>query len=68
LADFLARRGQAGHAKKALGYYQRCLEIYERLLKANPESAQAARDVSISHFKLLQFHRRSGEGKAKQGL
>jgi tetratricopeptide (TPR) repeat protein len=68
LGGFLESRGQPGDAKKALGYYQRCLEICERLLKANPESAQAARDVSISHFKLLQFHRRSGEGKAKQGL
>jgi tetratricopeptide (TPR) repeat protein len=48
LADFLAQRGLPGDAEQALGHYQRSLEVRERLLAANPESAQAARDVSVS--------------------
>ena len=36
----------------------------ERLLLANPESAQAARDVMVSHFKLFQFHRQRGDEPA----
>ena len=52
LGGFLAKRGQAGDAEKALGYYTRHLEISEALLKANPGSAQAARDVSVSLYRL----------------
>jgi hypothetical protein len=37
-----------GDAEQALGHYQRSLEVSERLLAANPESAQAARDVLVS--------------------
>lgn len=36
----------------------------ERLLLANPQSAQAARDVMVSHFKLFQFHRQRGDEPA----
>ena len=57
LADFLAGRGLPGDAEKALGHYQRSLEVRERLLAANPDSAQAARDVATSHWKLHVFHR-----------
>ncbi|HMO63891.1 MAG TPA: tetratricopeptide repeat protein, partial [Verrucomicrobiota bacterium] len=46
LGDILARRGLPGDAAAALGHYERSLEVSERLLKANPESAAAARDVS----------------------
>ncbi|MCO6456985.1 MAG: toll/interleukin-1 receptor domain-containing protein, partial [Pirellulaceae bacterium] len=48
LADFLARRGQPGDATQALEHYQRSLEVREQLLRDNPQSAQAARDVSVS--------------------
>jgi tetratricopeptide (TPR) repeat protein len=48
LGDFLASRGQAGDAEQALAYYQRSLTVSEELLRANPQSAQAARDVSVS--------------------
>ncbi|MEY2881494.1 MAG: regulatory protein afsR [Verrucomicrobiota bacterium] len=48
LADFLARRGQTGDAAQALKYYERNLKISEALLAANPQSAQAARDLAIS--------------------
>ncbi len=64
LADFLARRGLPGDAEAALGHYQRSLEVSERLLRANPESAQAARDVMVSHFKFFHFHRQRGDETA----
>jgi hypothetical protein len=48
LGDFLASRGQPGDAEKALAYYQRSLELREGLLRDNPQSAQVARDVSVS--------------------
>ena len=46
LGDFLASRGQPGDAEKALGHYERSLEVSEGLLRDNPQSGQAARDVS----------------------
>ncbi|MBX7212287.1 MAG: toll/interleukin-1 receptor domain-containing protein [Verrucomicrobiaceae bacterium] len=55
LADFLAKRGQPGDAEAALAHYQRALQISEDLLAANPQSAQAARDVSVSLEKLADF-------------
>ena len=36
-------------------HYNRSLQISESIFKANPDSAAAARDVVISHFKLAQF-------------
>ncbi|WP_217427406.1 hypothetical protein, partial [Sphaerotilus uruguayifluvii] len=48
LADFLRARGQAGDAEQALRYFQRSLQVREDLLRANPDSAQAARDLAIS--------------------
>ncbi len=48
LGDFLSSRGKPGDAEKALSHYERCNEVLERLLQANPQSAQAARDVSVS--------------------
>jgi hypothetical protein len=48
LGDFLSRRGRAGDAEKALGYLERSLEIAEGLHAANPESAEAARDLMVS--------------------
>jgi tetratricopeptide (TPR) repeat protein len=48
LGDFLAGRGQQGDAENALAHYQRSNELLERLLRDNPQSGQAARDVSLS--------------------
>lgn len=48
LGDFLASRGQAGDAEKALGYYERSLKVREDLWTANPESAAARRDLLVS--------------------
>jgi len=61
LGDFLVSRGLAGGVEKALGYYQRSLEVKERLLGGNLESAEAARDVVVSHFKLAQFGLKTGD-------
>jgi hypothetical protein len=47
-----------------LGHYQRSLEVRERLLAANPDSAQAARDVAVSHVKFFHFHRQRGDEQA----
>ncbi len=69
LGDFLAARGQSGDAPRALSYYQRGLETHERLLAANPDSAQAARDVSVSLNKLGDFLADRGQsGDAPQAL
>ena len=38
--------------------------LAERLLKANPDSARAARDVVMSHFKLAKFARSNGDAEA----
>ena len=61
LGDFLATRGQPGDAEKAFGFYTRDLEIVETLLKANPGSAQAARDVVVSHYKMAALARGRGD-------
>ena len=55
LGDFLATRGQPGDADKALGYFTRCNDLQETLLKANPGSAEAIRDVCVSHYKMAAF-------------
>ena len=47
VADVLFEQGKPGDHDKALGHCRRSLEVRERLLVANPESAQAARDVSV---------------------
>ena len=69
LADFLASRGLAGDAEQALGHYQRSLEVSERLLAANPESAQAARDVLVSLERQAKVEgSRAGGAEAALGL
>jgi tetratricopeptide (TPR) repeat protein len=69
LADFLAQRGQPGDAERALAYFQRDLEISEQLLRDNPGSAQAARDVSVSLNKLADFLAQRGQpGDAERAL
>jgi tetratricopeptide (TPR) repeat protein len=69
LGDFLARRGALGDADRALDCFQRDLEIAERLLGANPGSAEAARDVSVSLERIGDFlARRGGSGDADRAL
>jgi tetratricopeptide (TPR) repeat protein len=63
LGAFLAQRGGAGDADQALKHYTRSLGLREDLLKRNPDSAQAARDVMVSQYKLgeLCFKRHTFE-------
>ncbi|MBI5424986.1 MAG: toll/interleukin-1 receptor domain-containing protein [Opitutae bacterium] len=69
LADFLALRGQAGDGKKALEYYERSLAVREQLVEANPQSAPAQRDVSVSLNKLADFLAQRGQtGDGKKAL
>ncbi len=65
LGDFLAQRGQPGDADTALQHYQRSLDLREKLLAANPDSAQAARDVWVSCAKLGLHAERTGQGDAQ---
>ena len=68
LGDFLANRGQQGDAEKALAHYERGLELSERLLRDNPQSAQAARDVSVSLERLGDFLASRGQaGRRRKG-
>ena len=61
LGDFLARRGQAGDAEQALAHFQRSLTVREELLRANPQNAQAARDVLISLERIANMRAQSGD-------
>ena len=65
LADLLARRGQPGDAEQAWGHYQRSLEVREQLRAANPNSAEAARDLMVSLERMAQMtsQREDAEGK-----
>ena len=65
LGDLLAARGRPGDADQAQKHYTRSLEIRESLLKANPGSAQAARDVVVSHFSLICLFANAGDKKAE---
>jgi hypothetical protein len=50
-------------------HYQRSLGIKEGLLKANPDSAEAARDLAVSHLKLAgYFDGRENAARAKERL
>ena len=48
LGDFFLRRGLEGDADRALKAYEDCHKALERLHQANPNDAQAARDLSVS--------------------
>ncbi|GAB4181449.1 MAG: TIR domain-containing protein [Wenzhouxiangellaceae bacterium] len=61
LGDFHRSRGQSGDAKAALDYFQRALEIRRQIHQQNPDSAQAARDLSVSYDRLGDFHRSRGQ-------
>ena len=61
LGDFYVRRGERGDAGRALESYQRCHETLERLYAQNPNDAQVARDLAVSHLKLYQIAQQTGE-------
>ena len=60
LGDLLAQRGQLGDAEQASRYFLRDLELCESRLRAQPDSAQALRDVSSSLNTLGRFHSKRG--------
>ena len=66
LGDFLAIRGKPGDADTALGYFTRCNDLLDPLLRANPGSAQATKDVVVSHYKLAGFALSRGEAKDEE--
>ena len=47
LGDFFLRRGLEGDADRALKAYEDSLQTRQRLHQANPNDAQAARDLSV---------------------
>lgn len=65
LGGILAHRGQPGDAEQALQHYTRSLELRESLLKANPDSAEAARDVWMSCFRIAALAEEPGNGDAQ---
>ncbi|MBX7169263.1 MAG: tetratricopeptide repeat protein, partial [Pirellulales bacterium] len=69
LGGFYLARGQAGDAEEALRCFQKSLELREQLQRANPGSAAAARDVSVSLNKLGDFYLARGQaGDAEEAL
>lgn len=61
LGDYYLKRAQPGDVEVALKHYMRSMELDEKLLAANPDSAQAVRDVSISMEKLGNCYRKRGQ-------
>ena len=55
LADFLATIGNDEDVPTILRHFTRDLDISEKLLAANPTSAESARDVVVSRYKLGKF-------------
>lgn len=64
LGDFLTQRGQPGDADAALAHFERSLETSKKLLTANPDSVEAARDVWVSCWKLANLAESTGKGDA----
>ncbi|MFZ4082798.1 MAG: hypothetical protein ACOYKN_16340, partial [Pirellula sp.] len=48
LGDFYLARGKSGDAELALVQFEESLDIRKQLAEANPNSAQALRDLSVS--------------------
>ena len=57
----------AGDSAAALGYYQKGLEIAERLHEADPRNANFARDLSVSYERLGDASRAAGDSAAALG-
>jgi tetratricopeptide (TPR) repeat protein len=51
-----------GEGTKALEYYRKALEIAEELRRRNPQSADYARDLSVSYDRMGDLYRGLGEG------
>jgi len=69
IGDFYLSRGQAGDAELALQQFENSLHTRQQLFEANPNSAQAARDLVVSHYKLDQIYNTlSQEEKAAESI
>ena len=66
LGDFLAVLDRPGDAEQAKAHFTRDLEISEKLMKANPESLQAVRDVAVSRYKLAGFAQKRGDAAEEE--
>lgn len=64
LGHFLITRNGEGDLAKASGYQRLSLEISERLLKENPQSGEAERDVAISLNRLGDILAKGGPPEA----
>jgi tetratricopeptide (TPR) repeat protein len=61
LGDCYLQRGQPGDTDKVLNYLRQSFEVAQKLRSANPQSAEAARDVATVLSKLAQFHTQRGQ-------
>jgi len=62
-------RGQAGDGDQTLVYFQRSLEVAEKLLRDNPQSAQASCDLMVSLERMAGITgAQPGEEPARQAL
>jgi hypothetical protein len=69
IGDLLTQRAGPGDLERALDGYRRGLAIHERLFQANPESAEAARDISVSLNRIGDLlRRRAGPGDLERAL
>jgi len=69
LGDFYLRRRAPGDAERALVAYQAALETAEALVGANPDDAQARRDLSVAQGRLGDFYLHRGAlGDAERAL
>jgi tetratricopeptide (TPR) repeat protein len=69
LGVFYLQRGQPGDAAEALRCFQKHHDMSQKLWADNPQSAQAARDVSLSFARLGDFYCRRGQpGDAAEAL
>ncbi len=66
LGDALAKRGQPGDSEKALAYFTRCVEPGAALLKANPRSMEATRNLAVVHYKIAAAADQRGDSKASE--
>jgi hypothetical protein len=69
IGDLLHQRAGPGDLERALDGYRRGLAIRERLFQANPESADVARDISVSLNRIGDLlRRRAGPGDLERAL
>lgn len=69
LGDVYLARVESGDADRAVAQFEQSLKIDQWLYAANPRSAQAARDLSLSYERLGEFYRARGwSGDAVRAL